>query len=105
MQLANELKSAAIAHANIDFEKMHEIAKHIHENPADLSKFTADPEGFAYSFNGFRPQPGHHLHIADGQNNLFPAEEEGVFGADERGAWGRTEIRVGYKTTALVECI
>lgn len=83
---------------------MYEIAKHLHENPAQKVEFAKDPEGFCFRFNGFVPKHGHHLHIADEFNNLIPAEEEGVFGAEDRTQWGRTEIRVGYKTTALVDC-
>lgn len=104
MQFETALKNAAVRHSNADFEKMHAIAKHIHENPSEVSVFAQDPEAFAFRFNGYRVQDGHHLHIADENNNLIPAETYGVFGSDERSKWGRSEIRVGYKTTALVEC-
>lgn len=104
MQFATEMKSAAMSHAHVDFEKMHAIAKHIHENPAEVAEFSKDPEGYAFRFNGYKVQDGGHLHIADENNTLIPAETYGVFGSDDRPRWGRSEIRVGYKTTALVEC-
>ncbi len=104
-QFSASLKSSAIAHAHVDFEKMHAIAKHIHENPDQISTFSADPEGFAFRFNGYKVQEGHHLHIADAQNTLIPAETYGVFGSEDRPLWGRSEVRVGYKTTSLVECV
>jgi hypothetical protein len=105
MQFQTALKAGATAHANVDFGKMHAIAKHLHENPAEKSAFARDPEGYAFRFNGYQVQEGGHLHVSDENNNLIPAEEYGVFGSDEREEWGRSEIRVGYKTTALVECL
>lgn len=105
MQFAETLKAHATAHAQVDFEKMHAIARHLHENPDSKAAFASDPEGFAFRFNGYQVQPGGHLHVADENNTLIPAETYGVFGSDERPLWGRSEIRVGYKTTALVECI
>lgn len=105
MQFESTLRESALRHADIDFEKMHEIAKHLHDNPEALGSFAADPEAFVFKFNGYRVQPGCHLHVADENNNLIPAEEHGTFGAEQRAKWGRMEIRVGYKTTALVECM
>ena len=104
MQFETNLRDKAINHANVDFDKMYEVAKHLHENPTEKNEFAKDPEGFVFRFNGLKVQDGHHLHVADENNTLVPAEEYGVFGAEERTKWGRTEIRVGYKTTALVEC-
>lgn len=104
VQFTERMKATAAAHAAVDFEKMYELAKHLHESTDAREAFAKDPEGFAFRFNGYRPQDGHHLHMADEHNNMIPAEDHGVFGSDERPMWGRTEIRVGYKTTALVEC-
>lgn len=103
-QFEQTLKTSAVAHSNVDFGKMHAIARYIHENPLAVADFAEDPEGFAFRFNGYKVQDGHHLHIADAENNLIPAEKYGIFGSDERIQWGRSEIRVGYKTTSLVEC-
>lgn len=103
-EFKTHMRTEAMAHASVDFEKMYELAKHVHETPGALDEFSKDPEGFAFRFNGLVPQPGQHMHIADKFNNLYPAEEEGVFGEETRQVWGRTEIRVGYKTTALVVC-
>ncbi|MCA0424925.1 MAG: hypothetical protein LCH61_16695 [Proteobacteria bacterium] len=104
MQFESTLRDAAVRHSHADFAKMHAIARHLHDNPAEKDVFAQDPEGFAFRFNGYRVQDGHHLHVADEHNNLIPAETYGVFGSDDRPQWGRSEIRVGYKTTALVEC-
>lgn len=105
MQFNSQLRDAALAHANVDFAKMHAIAKHLHENPTQKAEFAKAPEQWAYEFNGYAVQPGHHLHVSDENNALIPAETYGVFGATDRPLWGRSEIRVGYKTTALVECV
>lgn len=105
MQFHTALKAGAIAHANVDFDKMYAIAKHLHENPAEKDVFATDPEGYAFRFNGYKVQDGGHLHVSDANNNLIPAEDYGVFGSEETVQWGRSEIRVGYKTTALVECL
>ena len=88
-----------------DYVKMQEIAKAVYENPSLLSKFEQDPEKAAFEINGFVPPKGAHIHIADAQNKLYPSEEEGKFGAEDRPAWARTEIRVGYKTFSLVGCV
>jgi len=104
MTFANELRTIAVEHSAADFAKMHEIAKHLHENPAEKHEFAKNPNAWVFRFNGFEVPEGHHLHVSDENNSLIPAEEYGVFGADERPMWGRSEIRVGYKTTSLVEC-
>ena len=104
MAIETTLRDNATITATLDYQKMHEVAKHIHDNPADLNEFVKDPEGFVFRFNGLTVPEGHHLHIADAQNNLYPPEEEGIFGSDDRTKWGRNEIRVGYKTVSLVEC-
>ncbi len=104
MQISNQLQRGAVEHAHVDFEKMYDVAKHLHENPDVRDEFAKDPEAYVFRFNGLKVQDGHHLHVADENNNLFPPEEYGVFGAEERTAWGRSEIRVGYKTTSLVDC-
>lgn len=105
VQFADRLRTGALEHAAVDFEKMHAIAKHLHETPGAVDEFCKDPEGYAFRFNGYAVQEGHHLHVADAENNLLPAEKYGVFGSEDRPMWGRSEIRVGYKTTALVECV
>ena len=84
--------------------KMREIARAIHEDPSLLAAFEKDPEGVAASINGFQVPEGFHIHIADANNTLIPAEEEGVFGADSRDSWDRLEVRAGYKTISLVVC-
>jgi hypothetical protein len=85
--------------------KMREIAKVVYDDPGKLAEFERDPMGFAKSVNGFEPPAGFHLHIADADNKLVPAEEAGVFGAEDRPTWDRMEFRVGYKTVSLVACI
>lgn len=85
--------------------QMREIAKVIHDDPSRLADFERDPEGFARAVNGFEPPAGFHLHVADSQNNLYPAEEAGIFGAEDRSDWARLEFRAGYKTFSLVACI
>lgn len=104
MQYASHLQHHAIEHSKVDFQKMHEVAKHLHENPEMKEEFAKDPNGYVFKFNGLKVRDGHHLHVADENNNLFPPEEYGVFGAEERSEWGRVEVRVGYKTTSLVDC-
>lgn len=84
--------------------KMREIAKVVYDDPAKISDFERDPLGFAKSVNGFEPPAGFHLHVADANNNLIPAEDEGIFGAETRPTWDRLEFRVGYKTYSLVAC-
>ena len=103
-QFNDSLKTIAVEHAAVDFDKMYDIARHLHENPGARADFAEDPTNWVYRFNGLKVQDGHHLHIADENNTLIPAEEYGVFGADDRTRWGRSEIRVGYKTTSLVDC-
>jgi hypothetical protein len=90
--------------AGVDFGKMREIARAIHEDSSLLAAFEKDPEGVAASINGFQVPEGFHIHIADANNTLIPAEEEGVFGADNRDSWDRFEVRAGYKTLSLVVC-
>lgn len=90
--------------AGVDFSKMREIARAIHEDSSLLTAFEKDPEGVAFSINGFKVPEGFHIHVADAQNNLIPSEEEGVFGAESRDAWDRLEVRAGYKTISLVVC-
>lgn len=90
--------------AGVDFGKMREIARAIHEDPSLLAAFEKDPEAVAASINGFQVPEGFHIHVADASNTLIPAEEEGVFGADDRDSWDRFEVRAGYKTISLVVC-
>lgn len=104
MEISQAMIGVSQENTQANHAKMYEIAKHLHENPEQKTEFAKDPEGFCFRFNGFVPVHGHHLHIADENNTLTPPEEEGVFGAEERTQWGRTEIRVGYKTTSLVDC-
>lgn len=85
--------------------QMREIAKVIHDDPSRLAEFERDPEAFARAVNGFEVPAGFHIHVADAQNNLYPTEEEGIFGAEDRAAWARLEFRAGYKTFSLVACV
>jgi hypothetical protein len=84
---------------------MREIAKAVHDNPALLETFVKDPEAVARDINGFEVPEGYHLHIADAQNNLYPAEETGAFGSEDKSSWSRIEFRAGYKTISLVMCV
>ena len=97
-----DCRARIIASANI--RKMREIAKAVYENPALLLDFERDPNGTAERINGFMTPEGLHIHIADATNRFYPAEDDGVFGAEERDGWERLEIRVGYKTFSLVGC-
>jgi hypothetical protein len=99
------VKATAAQLATVDFDKMREIARVIHDHPSMMAEFEADPEGVARSINGFEVPEGLHIHMADANNNLIPAEEAGVFGAEDRDAWSRMEVRAGYKTLSLVVCI
>jgi hypothetical protein len=94
----------ALAQAQKQSAQMREIAQLIYENPDQMGEFERDPEAFAKRVNGFEPPEGFHLHIADAQNNLFPQEEPGVFGAENLPDWSRIEFRVGFKTVSLVMC-
>jgi hypothetical protein len=96
--------SATAKLAGVDFGKMREIARAIHEDPSLLAAFEKDPEAVAASINGFEVPEGFHIHIADAENTLIPAEDAGVFGADSRDSWDRLEVRAGYKTISLVVC-
>lgn len=84
--------------------QMREIAKAVYEDRALLADFEQDPEGTAFKINGFTVAEGFHIHIADAENRLYPAEEAGVFGDESRERWDRVEFRVGYKTFSFVEC-
>ena len=90
--------------ASTDYGKMREIAKAVYENPALLSEFESDPAGTAHKINGFVVPEGFHIHIADADNKFYPAEDEGIFGAEGREQWDRMEMRAGYKTFSLVGC-
>lgn len=85
--------------------QMREIAKVIHEDPSRIAEFERDPEAFARGVNGFEPPAGFHLHVADSANNLYPPEDAGIFGAEDRANWARLEFRAGYKTFSLVACL
>lgn len=93
----------AFSHA--DYGKMREIAKAVYENPSLLTDFEHDPEATAMAINGFVPPAGYHIHIADASNRLYPSEEAGRFGAEDRDDWSRVEFRAGYKTFSLVGCL
>ncbi len=90
--------------ATADYGKMREIAQAVYENPSLLADFERDPAGTAHKINGFVVPDGFHIHIADAENNFYPAEEPGIFGAEGRGNWERVEMRAGYKTFSLVGC-
>lgn len=90
--------------ANADYAKMREIAKAVYENPALLADFERDPAAAARAVNGFEVPQGFHIHIADADNNFYPAEEHGRFGAEGEQRWDRVEMRAGYKTFSLVGC-
>ena len=85
--------------------QMREIAKAVYENPALLADFARDPEATAKSINGFTPPAGYHIHVADENNKLYPAEEAGRFGAADLNDWSRVEFRAGHKTFSLVVCM
>ena len=85
--------------------QMREIAKAVYENPSLLSDFERDPEATAKAINGFTPPAGFHIHVADADNKLYPAEEAGRFGAEDRADWDRVEFRAGYKTFSFVACL
>jgi hypothetical protein len=91
--------------AQVDYAKMREIAKAIHDDRSLLDAFEKDPEGVAKAINGFEVPDGFHIHVADEDNRLYPAEEPGVFGDETRDAWERLEVRAGHKTISLVMCI
>lgn len=93
------------AFSRADYGKMREIAKAVYENPALLTDFEQDPEATAIAINGFVPPAGFHIHIADAANRLYPSEEVGRFGAEDRDDWSRVEFRAGYKTFSLVGCL
>lgn len=84
--------------------QMREIAKAVYEDRSLLADFEKDPEGTAFKINGFVVPEGFHIHIADAENRLYPAEEAGKFGSEAAGTWDRVEFRVGYKTFSFVEC-
>ncbi|MBV9635814.1 MAG: hypothetical protein JOZ40_14435 [Methylobacteriaceae bacterium] len=89
---------------HLDHGKMSEIARAVYENPSLLAEFERAPEATAGRINGFTVPAGFHLHLADADNRLYPAEEAGTFGAADRSEWARMEFRVGYKTVSLVAC-
>jgi len=90
--------------ATADYEKMREIAKAVYENPSLLADFERDPAEAARKINGFEVPAGFHIHIADADNNFYPAERHGVLGAEGEEKWDRVEMRAGYKTFSLVGC-
>jgi hypothetical protein len=90
--------------ATADYAKMREIAKAVYENPALLADFERDPAEAARKINGFEVPAGFHIHIADADNNFYPKEEAGIFGAEGEEKWDRVEMRAGYKTFSLVGC-
>lgn len=90
--------------ATADYGKMREIAQAVYENPSLLADFERDPAGTAHKINGFVVPDGFHIHIADADNNFYPAEEPGIFGAESRDKWERVEMRAGFKTFSLVGC-
>ncbi|GGH11554.1 hypothetical protein GCM10007036_08700 [Alsobacter metallidurans] len=96
--------TSAASLARVDYAKMREIAKAIHEDRSLLDAFEQDPEGTARGINGFEVPEGFHIHVADAENRLYPAEEAGVFGDESREAWDRMEVRAGHKTISLVVC-
>ncbi len=97
------VKTGVALMVELDFAKMREIAKEIHDNPELLADFERDPEAFALA-RGFKVPEGLHIHVADENNTLIPPEEAGVFGDASRDAWARIETRAGYKTVSLVAC-
>jgi hypothetical protein len=90
--------------ATADYAKMREIAKAVYENPALLAEFERDPAEAARKINGYEVPAGFHIHIADADNKFYPAEQHGIFGAEESEKWDRVEMRAGYKTFSLVSC-
>ena len=88
----------------LDRGLMTEIARAVYDNPTLLAEFERAPEATAARINGFTVPPGFHLHLADADNRLYPAEEAGTFGAADRSEWARMEFRAGYKTVSLVAC-
>ena len=103
-ETADFVKSSAAALTAVDYAKMREIARAVHDDPALFAAFERAPEETARKINGFEVPEGFHLHIADSENRLYPAEEPGVFGAADKDPWSRIEFRVGYKTYSLVAC-
>ena len=98
------VRSGVAGIASVDYSKMVEIARAVYENPSLLAEFERAPEATAKKINGFEIPTGFHLHIADADNKLYPAEEAGTFGASDRSQWARMEFRAGYKTVSLVAC-
>ena len=90
--------------ATADYAKMREIAKAVYENPSLLADFERDPAEAARKINGYEVPAGFHIHVADADNKLYPAEEHGRFGAEGEEKWDRVEMRAGYKTFSLVSC-
>jgi hypothetical protein len=98
------VKSGIAGIASVDHTKMVEIARAVYDDPSLLAEFERAPEATAKKINGFEVPTGFHLHIADAENNLIPAEEPGAFGACDKSQWARMEFRAGYKTVSLVAC-
>jgi hypothetical protein len=90
--------------AAVNYDQMREIARAIHEDRSLLTAFEQDPEGVARAINGFEVPEGFHMHVADADNRLYPAEEAGGFGDEDKGSWSRLEVRAGHKTISLVVC-
>jgi len=88
---------------SVDYARMREVAKAVYEDTKLFDAFLENPEGVAHSL-GFDVPEGYHLHIADAENRLYPAEEAGAFGSEDNTAWSRLEVRAGYKTISLVMC-
>lgn len=105
VQTAGDIvRTGALVLDDAHMAKMREVAKAVYEDRSLLADFERDPEGTANRINGFVVPEGYHIHIADSENRLYPPEEPGIFGAEERDAWDRIEFRVGYKTFSFVEC-
>ena len=105
VQTAGDIVSqGALVVSKDHMAQMREIAKAVYEDRALLADFEQDPEGTAFKINGFKVAEGFHIHIADSENRLYPAEEPGKFGSEEASTWDRVEFRVGYKTFSFVEC-
>ena len=102
---AVETVTSVPAFTKADHAKMREIAKAVYDDPSLLADFERNPEATARAINGFVPPRGYHIHIADAGNRLYPAEEAGRFGGQDKDEWSRVEFRAGYKTFSLVGCM
>ena len=103
------MKMSSAALANVEIEKMYEIAAAVSKDLALIKAFDENPVAAAKHINGFEVPAGFHMHIVDAANEYHPKEDDALQQISTKTGeenWVRIEIpALGVGQIACIICL